>query len=161
MKSAINSTNGSEAMPMRHICSRNRPGLRATQGRRDAMARKRRVDSPARSRGVINSAVTKRPRSSKGRRAQGRGREISRAFSIGVNLLAYSLLGSPLEIRHARVTRRVVLEGRVIGNEGQRHVTGRAVALLREDELRLALLRFLVVHLVAINEHHDVGVLFD
>src|SRR5690606_10485759 len=65
------------------------------------------------------------------------------------------------EPRHPRIPRRVVLESRVLADEGQRHVARGAVALLGEDELRLALLRLLVVHLVAVDEQHQVGVLLD
>src|SRR5690554_6690086 len=49
-------------------------------------------------------------------------------------------------------------EARVVGEEGQAHHTGGAVAVLGDDDLGGAEIAGLgVVHLVAVDEHHDVG----
>ncbi len=56
----------------------------------------------------------------------------------------------------------VVHELRVLLLEGQRDFADRAVAVLGDDQVRLAgALGLLVVVLVAVDEHHQVGVLLE
>src|SRR5688572_19724987 len=62
--------------------------------------------------------------------------------------------------------RRVVVEPRELVVPGELHVAGRAVALLADQELGLAadLLAVLLVRhviLLAVDEHHHVGILLD
>src|SRR3954469_20020337 len=53
-------------------------------------------------------------------------------------------------------------EARVLALEGERHVAQAAVAVLGDDEVGLArAVGVLVVVLVAVDEHHEVGVLLD
>src|SRR5690606_20675278 len=55
-----------------------------------------------------------------------------------------------------------VVEAGVLAEELQLHGAGRAVTLLADDDLGQALVRrVLVVVLVAVDEHDDVGVLLD
>src|SRR5260221_2222565 len=57
---------------------------------------------------------------------------------------------------------RVIHEPRVLALEREHDVTDRAVAVLGDDDVRLARpLGLLVVVLLAVDEHHEVGVLLD
>src|ERR1700722_2007755 len=69
--------------------------------------------------------------------------------------------GSPKYTLGIRL-RRVVLELGVLAEERQLKVAGRAVALLRDDDVRDALARrVLVVYLFAIDQQNEVTVLFN
>src|SRR5262245_11455154 len=64
------------------------------------------------------------------------------------------------------LTDREVLEAGELADEGQFHDTGRAVALLGDDQLGNAFctgrrLTLVAVHVLAVDEGHDVGVLFE
>src|SRR5271154_2349707 len=57
--------------------------------------------------------------------------------------------------------RRVVFELGVLAQEGQLHIAGRPVALLRDDDIGDAFARRVrLVHFFAINEQNQVAVLF-
>ena len=64
--------------------------------------------------------------------------------------------------RHRAVVAVEAREARVLRQEAERDLADRAVAVLGEDDVRLAqALGLLVVVLLAIDEHHDVGVLLE
>src|SRR6185312_16615049 len=67
-----------------------------------------------------------------------------------------------LLVARAVVLGREILEFRVLAEERQLHRSSRAVTLLADDDLGLALVgRFLVVVLVSVDEDDHVGVLLD
>src|SRR5579875_40597 len=70
--------------------------------------------------------------------------------------------GADLESSHGRSDPSHVREARVAPDEGELDDARRAIAVLRDLDLRGALEgRFGVVDLVSVDEHHDVRVLLD
>src|SRR5438552_18713845 len=95
--------------------------------------------------------------------AQPRTKARSRIFRI---TLKVRLKPDPTKESLRRRSRREVLEARELADERQLDDADRADALLADDDLRHAVglagrLTLVAVHVLAIDEHHDVGLLFE